>query len=64
MIAVLLGFLAGFIPSGRVQAYWLTNYVAETYGLGEKWDRNGYNGHAYWYRQYGGSSGWINISRI
>lgn len=53
-IAVLLGFLAGFIPSGRVQAYWLTNYVAETYGLGTKWDRGGYGGHAYWYRQYGG----------
>lgn len=57
MIAVLLGFLAGFIPSGRVKAYWLTNYVAETYGLGTKWDRGGYGGHAYWYRQYGGVYG-------
>ncbi len=54
MIAILLGFLAGFIPSGRVQAYWLTNYVVETYGLGTKWDRGGYGGHAYWYRQRGG----------
>ena len=54
MIAVLLGFMAGFIPSGRVKAYWLTNYVPETYGLGTKWDRGGYGGHAYWYRQRGG----------
>lgn len=57
MIAVLLGFLAGFIPSGRVQAYWLTNYVAETYRLGTRWDRGGYGGHTYWYRQYGGVYG-------
>jgi len=57
MLAVLIGFLAGFIPSERAQAYWLTNYVAESYGLGTKWDRGGYNGHAYWYRQRGGVYG-------
>lgn len=54
MIAVVLGFLAGFVPSEKVHAYWFTNYVAETYGLGTKWDRGGYGGHAYWYRQRGG----------
>jgi hypothetical protein len=54
ILAVLIGLLVGFIPSEKVQAYWLTNYVGETEGLGPKWDRSGYNDHAYWYRQYVG----------
>lgn len=52
MLAILIGFLAGFVPSERAQAYWLTYYVAETSGTGEKWNGTGYNGHSYWYRQY------------
>jgi len=63
LLAVMVGFLAGFIPSERAQAIWLSKTVGETYGLGTKWDRNGFNGHAYWYRQrslvYGSSqSSW------
>ncbi len=62
-VVLMVGFLAGLFFPQVVQAYWTAKkYFAEGTGSGTKYHGNGYNGHGYYYFQYGGSRTYSSLT--